>query len=160
KLGTVLKYGDRAASVANKVDDLTVIGKLTSKEFWSLSPTERGNLIHKARKQNTPPNYPVVDRFDRFGDRIATSIKSINLDAGTYKNLSSLKSTLKSYIDDVADFRGTTYDKYTIGENEISGRALELVVPHGGSAAQQEIINQMTQYGSSRGVRVNIIIYP
>ncbi|WP_404977819.1 hypothetical protein [Asticcacaulis sp. BE141] len=48
----------------------------------------------------------------------------------------------------------------TIRSSQISGRALDIVVPHSGSAAQQATINQIIKYGSTKGVTVNVIHYP
>jgi filamentous hemagglutinin len=49
-----------------------------------------------------------------------------------------------------------------ISPNQISGRGLDVVVPHAGSATQQQIINDIIKYGASRPnpVTVRVIPYP
>lgn len=122
---------------------------------WSLNPFLRGQQIEQALGHNLPGNFPVIDRF---AAGVATSIKSLNLDAATYQSESALARTLNSYVNKVAGFQGATWAGTTIRAGEISGRALDLAIPHSGSAAQQAIINQAVTYGASRGVAVNIII--
>ena len=106
---------------------------------------------------NLPGNFPVIDRFE---NGLATSIKSLNLDSATYQNASTLNRTLTGYVDTVAEFQGRTWAGVRIRPQDVSGRALDLVVPHSGTAAQQTVINQTVQYGTSRGVIVNVIPYP
>nr|WP_176738494.1 hypothetical protein [Micromonospora pallida] len=45
----------------------------------------------------------------------------------------------------------------TITGSQVTGRALDLAVPRGGTAAQQAALNNIVQYGASRGVTVRII---
>lgn len=48
-------------------------------------------------------NYPVIDAFY---DGIATSIKTMDLRAKSYAGGKNIYSTLKGYIDKLADFNG------------------------------------------------------
>jgi hypothetical protein len=110
------------------------------------------------RKGSThPTSYPVLDRFV---NGLATSIKSIDLNAATYQNVSRLGNTLTRYIDQVATFSGRTWAGAEVRGADITSRALDLAVPNAGSAAQQSVVNKAVQYGVQRGVSVNVIPYP
>ncbi|WP_432288797.1 hypothetical protein SLT36_30270 (plasmid) [Aminobacter sp. BA135] len=74
-----------------------------------------------------------------------------------YQNASTLNRTLTSYVDKVAGFQGQTWAGVSIRSQDITARSLDLAIPHGGSAAQQRIIDQSVKYGASRGVTVNVI---
>ncbi|WP_425057392.1 hypothetical protein [Sphingomonas leidyi] len=102
-------------------------------------------------------NFPVIDRFE---NGIATSIKSIDLDGTSYLTGNGLRNALTRYVDKVADFNGARWAGKTIRQSEISGRALDVAVPHSGTAAQQATLNQIIKYGSTKGVTVNVIRYP
>jgi hypothetical protein len=98
----------------------------SSASAWLLGWAERGKQISKALGQNLADNFPVIDRF--FGG-IATSIKSIDLNAATYQNAARLLRRINGYVDQVAKFSGKTWGDKTILEEEITGRALNLAIP-------------------------------
>lgn len=106
---------------------------------------------------NLPGNFPTIDRFS---NGIATSIKSIDLDAASYLSGNGLRNTLTRYVDKVADFNGANWAKVRIQPNQITGRSLEVVVPHGGNAAQQATLADIIKYGSSQNVTVKVITVP
>ncbi|MGH6613388.1 LysM peptidoglycan-binding domain-containing protein [Sphingomonas sp.] len=124
---------------------------------WKLNPFTRGQQIEQALGHNLPGNFPVIDKFE---NGLATSIKSLDLDAATYQSGSTLTRTLNGYVDKVAGFQGRTWAGVRIRPQDVTGRALDLAIPHSGSAAQQAIISQTVKYGASRGVAVNVIHFP
>lgn len=125
---------------------------------WNLGPVTRGRIIEAARGHNLPANFRVIDRFSEDG--IATSIKSVDLGSNTYHRPQTLERKIQGFIEAVAGFRGDRYAGRVIRESQITGRALDLVIPHAGTAEQQRIIDAAVRYGQSRGVTVNVIIYP
>lgn len=129
----------------------------TESGVWKLDPFLRGQRIEQGLGHNLPGNFPVIDRFE---NGLATSIKSLDLDAATYQSTATLNRTLTGYVDKAAGFQGQTWAGVRIRSQDISGRALDLAIPHSGSAAQQAIISQTVKYGASRGVTVNVITYP
>jgi hypothetical protein len=139
----------------------TVVGRLgavgVESGVWKLNPLQRGQQIEQALGLNLPGNFPVIDRFE---NGLATSIKSLDLNAAAYQSTSTLSRTLSGYVDKVARFQGRTWAGVRIRSQDITGRALDLAVPHSGSVAQQAIINQAVTYGASRGVTVNVIPFP
>ena len=124
---------------------------------WKLHPFERGQQIEQALGHNLPSNFPTIDRFE---NGIATSIKSVDLDAATYLTDATLNRTLIGYVDKAAAFNGRLWARVNIKSTDILRRGLDLAIPHGGSASQQIIINQAVKYGATRGVVVNPIIFP
>ena len=104
-----------------------------------------------------PRNFPTIDKFN---NGLATSIKIMNIHAKKYQNLSSLQRTLTKYIDDVAGFSGRSWGGASVRSRDITGRALDLVIPSAGSSGQMNILNDMVNYGTSQGVTVNIITFP
>lgn len=127
---------------------------------WSKNPFQRGQAIEKELGQNLPSNFPVIDKFQ---NGLATSIKSTDLNAASYQNTSTLNRTLTGYIDSVANYNGTGPQGWAgvvINQGQIMSRGLDLAIPNAGTAAQQQILNQAVQYGTSKGVQVNVIIKP
>jgi hypothetical protein len=129
----------------------------SSSGVWSQNPFRRGQDIEQALGQNLPSNFPVIDKFE---NGLATSIKSIDLNAKTYQDATKLEYRLKNYVDKAAGFNGQTWAEVVIKSSDVKIRALDLAIPFNGSSAQQGILNQIMNYGTSKGVTVNIIIYP
>lgn len=158
-------FGYQSAEIASVVlpalksaQTVSMLGRLGAAEsgVWKLNPLERGRRIEQAFGHNLPGNFPTIDRFE---NGIATSIKSIDLDAAAYQSRFTLTRTLNGYVDKVADFQGRTWAGVRIRGQDITARALDLAIPHSGSAAQQAIIGQTVKYGASHGVTVNVITF-
>jgi hypothetical protein len=75
-----------------------------------------------------PSNYPVIDKIP---NGVATSVKSIDLNAATYQNDASLANRLNKLIDDVREFNGVTWGGLPISDIDIKGRAVQVIVPRG-----------------------------
>jgi filamentous hemagglutinin len=117
----------------------------------------RGEVIETALGHNLPRSFRVIDRFE---SGVVTSIKSVDLDRASYLSGSTLSSTLTRYVDGVAAFNGASRANVRIQPNQISSRALEIVVPHDGTAAQQAVLTAIRKYGASKGVSVTILTFP
>ena len=128
------------------------------RSVWRLGPATRGRVIEAALGHNLPANYRVIDRFSDEG--IATSTKSVDLGAATYHRSETLYRKLRGFVDRVRGFRGDSYAGRRIRESEVRGWALDLVIPHPGTAAQQRVIDRILAYARSRDVAINVIIYP
>ena len=122
------------------------------KNLWHLDPKLRGRIIEQMLGHNLhPTNFPVIDKFK---DGVATSIKSLDLSAATYQKSSNLRTTLKGYMDKVANFTQQRWGTKEILPHQILGRELELALPHAGNAMQKSIVQKIVQYGKSKGVKV------
>jgi len=129
---------------------------------WSLDPFARGVALENLYGHNVPAGFRTIDRWDNVTGT-AASIKSMDLNAVTYQTPSRMSYQIKDYIDSVAGYTGTTrlgHGHLVINPHEINFRVLDLVVPNNGSAAQQQVINQMIEYGRTQGVQVNVIVHP
>jgi len=130
-------------------------GRRGGNSVWALNKWDRGRAIEKALG-HTLGNRQTIDKLV---GRTATSIKSIDLNAKTYQNMSKLGSKLREYVDDLADFKGTRYKRvdYLPGQ-DFDDRVLELAIPSRGvTAAQRQALEQAIRYGASRGVDVRIV---
>jgi filamentous hemagglutinin len=130
---------------------------VAAQSVWALHPFARGVAIEKALGQNLPSNFPVIDKFEKG---IATSIKSLDLDAKSYQSVSALSRVVMGYIDSVASFSSRTWANVTV--SGVTSRELVIAVPHAGSAAQQAALSAAIQYGASPsvGVVVKVVVYP
>jgi hypothetical protein len=159
----------KVSALAAKVQDKVVnsrLGQVASKAKEKLNPSkkkesvwgpdsiERGNQIEEILGRNLHKNFPVIDRFE-FKKGLITSIKSVDLNAKTYKNSSILKTKLESYVDKVADFKGKVFGGTKIYASQIKERALEVAIPHAGTTEQKTVIQKLIEYGKAKGVKVN-----
>ncbi len=128
--------------------------KTGGRGVWDLGPVTRGDAIHERMGQNLPRSFPVVDIFK---DGIVTSIKSIDLQAPSYRKPGVLLSTVRRYIDKVAGFKSGRRAGAEVPSHKVRGRALDLGVPPGATAQQKTVFEQLRAYGTHHGVVVNIV---
>lgn len=150
QIGNVGRVGEATSVVAQTVR--------ASSGVWDLNPFARGQQIEQMLGGNLPRSYPVIDRFDS-ATGVATSIKSIDLNAATYQNAAALTSRLNSYVNSVAGFNGAHFADVPINAADITARQLQLAIPSGSiSAVQQAAINAAVARAQSMGV--NFIVTP
>jgi hypothetical protein len=75
--------------------------------------------------------------IDNFTDGVATSIKSIDLNAATYQDAARLTYRLNHYVDDLGDYEGGEMLETNVKLLNITDRVLNLVVPTGSMTATQ-----------------------
>ena len=131
----------------------------TAASPWTLPALQRGQVIHRILGANLPQNFPVIDRFV---NGVATSIKTLDLNAATYQNIGALASKVQGYINALANFQGATRGPWSIGipTNPITARVLELAIPPGATPAQLAALQQLQQYAANLGVTLNIVVVP
>jgi len=96
---------------------------------WKLGWGLRGQKINEVFGDPTfPSNYPVIDKIP---NGIATSVKSIDLNAATYQNEESLAYRLNKFVADVREFDGDRWGGLLIRDIDIKGRAVQVIVPRG-----------------------------
>ena len=126
---------------------------------WSLNPFDRGRTIEEILlrklgiKGMKSPNFPVIDSIT---GGIARSIKSLDVHAKTYQNTAALKRTLKGYVDKVSKFKGRNWGGDDVTLSRIKGRALDVAVPKGMNAAQQQVFDDMVNYANKLGVKFTL----
>ncbi|GAB4561703.1 MAG: hypothetical protein Tsb0020_09410 [Haliangiales bacterium] len=160
---TVRKTSNARSVVSRRAARRRVIAKARAGNgtqasgVWKQPPISRGNAIETLLGRNVPANFPVIDRFK---NGIATSIKSLDLDAKSYQSAKRLTSRVRAYINKIAHFRGDRVGRFRIESSEVHGRVLELAVPHSGTPAQQQALQQLAKYARSVGVDLKVIIFP
>lgn len=157
RMATIIAKSPKAAHAVPVGGDLAAIAeKLPSP--WTLKPSPRGFavekiIIEKMGQKNLPPNYPGIDTMD-WATGTATSIKSIDLDAKSYLSASGLKSRIKQYINDLANFNGADYSRVVIRDDMIEARSLRIGIPRAPSPEQQAAFDAMSEYAESKGIEL------
>jgi hypothetical protein len=102
---------------------------------WTYGWARRGQYFdHLLRDGSLPALFRTIDNFT---DGIATSIKSIDLNAATYQDAARLTYRLNKYIDDLGDYEGGEMSDISVELSNITDRVLNLVVPKGSMTAIQ-----------------------
>jgi len=128
------------------------------KSIWELAPILRGDIIENLLGRNLAKNFPVIDKF---ANGVATSIKSLDLNAATYQNTANLASKINSYVDSLASFNGQTWAGRAIEGSEIVGKELQLAIPSGSiSVAQKAVIEAATTRAANMGIELITTVIP
>ncbi len=131
-----------------------------SRSVWSLNPFKRGWVI-EGMLGGMMNNFPVIDKFTRAKNGIATSItsiKSMDLRARTYQNIPTLKNTLSGYIDKLARFPSRTWNGITVNVNSSTKRILLLAIPPEATQEQMNAIQQASDEAVEKGVQLVITV--
>lgn len=99
-----------------------------SPTIWELGWGARGVEAERMRGTTLPSNFPGIDRF---ASGVATSIKSIDLDAPSYGEPWQLEGRINYYVNRLASFNGAELGDSRITASQIRGRSLDLIVPRG-----------------------------
>jgi hypothetical protein len=103
--------------------------------IWELGWGARGVAAERMRGTSLPQNFPTIDRF---ANGIATSIKSIDLNASSYQELWRLEGRINYYVNRLAAFNGARWANVRILPEQITGRSLDLIVPRGSLSGERE----------------------
>jgi hypothetical protein len=98
-------------------------------EAWTYGWARRGQYFDQLLRDGSLP--PLFRTIDNFTDGIATSIKSIDLNAATYQDAARLTYRLNEYIDKLGEYKGGVLSNTEVSLSAISSRVLNLVVPRG-----------------------------
>lgn len=142
-----------STNAANMADDVVNLAEGTWKKGW----LERGNIIDDARGNGLGHKFPVVDKLE---GQIAVSIKSLDTAATTYQKGSTLLSKLKSFANQLNNFKGAYYNGVTAYEGvQFTSKSLELVIPDVQLSAQQmQAIIDAKAYAQSLGIGFKIVV--
>lgn len=115
----------------------------------SLGPATRGNVIDAMLGGNLRKTFPVIDSFV---NRVARSIKSIDLTAISYQNPANLERVLTNYMDRLAGFSGGRVGATVVVGSQVGSKVLEVAVPQGAaSGAQQAVLNRIAAQAAQQG---------
>ena len=155
---TALGLGTAACSDGDCTNEAQAVGR-AAESVWNLNPFQRGVEIENmlGRSPQLAQNFPVIDRFV---NGVATSIKSLDLGAKTYQNISRLSSTVRGYVNTLANWQGTRWGGTNIQAIDITSREVLLAVPPGASQAQIDALIQLQQWATTQGVNLTLVVVP
>ena len=146
--GTAKTLAKSSAEIIDEVVD--------AKGAWSLNPFDRGKSIEKTL-QGWGDNYPVIDFYNR-DTKTATSIKSLDLNAKSYKSGNAVFNRVKGYIDDLVKFEGKMTPQHPVPVGGIENRVLELAIPDGATQNQLDQLRRLIDYAQQNNVQLNIVL--
>jgi hypothetical protein len=129
-------------------------------EAWKFGWAARGQYFDKLlRDGSLPYGFRTIDNFT---NGVATSIKSIDLNAATYQDAARLTARLSKYVDQLANYEGGFLSNIVVESSKITGRVLNLVIPSGSmTATQREVIEAVRSRALlANGPTVKIILTP
>jgi RHS repeat-associated protein len=117
---------------------------------WDLPPIERGRVIEQRLGQNLHPSFPVIDKV---GGGVATSIKSLDLAAASYRSGTRVLSTVTRHINKLDQFNGASFGGSTVVTGlHYTSKALEVAIPSMGNAAQRYALSVADSYARNLGI--------
>ncbi len=97
--------------------------------------------------------FPVIDKF---GNGVATSIKSIDITAESFMKGNGLFKTLKGYVNKLGAFQGGTRGGVSIDADDITSKVLDVAIQPGKvTTAQWEQLNNALKYAKDNNVQLN-----
>jgi len=131
--------------------------------LWKLGNATRGSQVEDMLGMNLPKTFPTIDNFDAE-EGIATSLKTLDINAASYQNLGVLNSRITNYINKLSDFDGATFhvsstdETINITSEMIAERQLLIVMPGEGTVAQQAVLEGLTESAADEGVELIFLI--
>lgn len=123
---------------------------------WKVGWAARGRYFEVRLGRTLHENFPVIDKIP---NGIATSIKSIDLNAATYQNATGLTGRLVKYVNEVSEFVGDRLGNDVVEFSDIKVRALSLAVPKGSiTETQKAVIENLRRWARTLNNPVDIII--
>ena len=120
--------------------------------------TRTGEKIDEIMGNNLGRTFKTFDNFDK-NTGIATSVKSINLDAKTYQSGSGLSSKIKNDIGATLDFKEYKLNENYLNSSNINGRVVNIVVDDRPlNQSQIENFKKAIDYGKLNNVKVKVTI--
>jgi hypothetical protein len=118
-----------AAETAAAVETSAADGAGSHAEAWKYGWARRGQYFDQLLRDGSLP--PLFQTIDNFTGGIATSIKSIDLNAATYQDAARLMYRINNYVDELGNYEGGLLSNTEVKLSAITGRTLNLVVPTG-----------------------------
>jgi hypothetical protein len=123
---------------------------------WNLGWAARGHYFEIRLGQTLHVNFPVIDAIP---NGIATSIKSVDLNAVTYQNTGVLTRRLTDYVMKVSEFMGDSFGNDIVQFSDIKGRSLSLAVPKGSMTEMQSaVVEDVRRWARTLDNPVEIIV--
>jgi hypothetical protein len=146
----------RAASEGAAVEAETsaAVAEAATQNPWKMGWAARGNYISEKLGANLPRTFRTIDRWE---NGVATSIKSIDLNAATYQDGARLTYRLNDYIGKLASYTGSEMGDIKIGSEAITGRKLSIAIPKGSmTMVQREAIEAARVRARTFGIDLKV----
>jgi hypothetical protein len=137
-------------------------------DFWDRNRLQSGKLLDELLAQNIPFNSRAIDRTE--GANHFISHKSTDLRRKTYQSLSRLRRLGKSFVRDLALYKGEVRQDHQLKatyylmmppflpHHESIRKTLEWYVPiQGVSCEQERVLREVEELGSEHSVTVKVI---
>lgn len=125
--------------------------------IWELDNFSRGRRLRTLYGGNLPYDFPVVARW-QAGD--ASAIKSIDLTAPSYRDLTVVRRTIRDQINRLAGFCGHIYERgehhVVIDAADIERRTLNLIIPENSPSESLTVLGVLGREAAVSGV--NLVI--
>ncbi len=129
-------------------------------DIWGMNNFERGQRFIEMNGGSLPKTFPVINAFD---NGTAISVSSIDLTSDYYSDSRRLERRIESDIDELASFDGADVNidgqNYSISGDEIYQRRYILVIPENSPEDRAELVRNMSEYASERGVELCVEEY-
>ncbi|MGO1165156.1 MAG: hypothetical protein ACTMHL_00925 [Janibacter sp.] len=128
-----------------------------------IDPKKRGIIVEAAQDGNLPGSYKTWDKYEvqANGDRVATSIKSMDPSLKTYGTDGAVERQLKDYVDEIDKATPNSRGGVSINPQQLDGKVLEVVTPPDGfTPSQLEELNRARTYADSKGIDIVEKEYP
>jgi hypothetical protein len=158
--GPAFRFLKPGAEAAVTTEEAATAAAEAASEVWGLGWAARGRAIETAIKPTLPKGAVLADNFpgiDHSAGDLITSIKSIDLNAGTYQQPEILARRIDKYVESLAEFTSTSWSNATVEVTENTERQLIIAVPKGAmSPTQQQVIDAAIMRAHNR-VQVRIV---
>ena len=103
-----------------------------------------------------PPNFKTFDYYD-VNTKTAISVKTLDTQTASRRaKPEQIYSTMKGYVDKVANFSEYKLSGQVLRANMIKQREIHLAVPANTNTAQRQQLQRVVEYGKSRNVQIKI----
>jgi hypothetical protein len=128
-----------------------------ARKSWKMPPMVRGATVDGGfDRGGLSYTFPTIDIWENGN---ATSIKSIDLGAQSYRNINALDRQIAHYIDQLASYTGESKRTPSIASEKILERTLILVVPLMGAKEYQLGHLYTLRNGYARTKQVHVVIF-
>lgn len=139
--------------------DISEPAQQETDDIWSLDNFTRGRQFRSRYGANLPDDYPVIASYQ---DGSATSMKSVDYTAPTYRDPSQFTRRIQSEIKELAGFDGARYDKggrqIDIQPERITSRRLVLILPENDEPGWLDsAISDAVRGAADAGVRLEVV---
>ncbi|MDQ5951206.1 MAG: hypothetical protein QG639_483 [Patescibacteria group bacterium] len=128
-----------------------------ARKAWKMPPMVRGATVDGGfDRGGLSYTFPTIDMWENGN---ATSIKSIDLGAQSYRSTNALDRQIAHYIDQLAAYGGESRRDPNINKEAIVERTLILVVPLMGARDYQLGYLYTLRNGYARSKRVRLVVF-